>query len=224
MKYVLKNNLIEFEQEVKSRKINSLIHFTPTLNLMGIFELGKIISRSQLEKIGQNHVDYLLDYTQMTDEYRFDDPAYINLSIEHPNSYLLKRFQQKTINSAHIQWCIILLDVSPIYWVDTKFSVTNAASNTAKNYGIGSNIQHFKKMFSDSLKIKNRTLTRLNLPPRYPTDVQAEVLVKEEIGLNHIQAIVFQNEDDLLIAKGAVNGLESFDLEINDNLFQIRRN
>lgn len=224
MKSTLKNNSTEFQQEIKSRGINSLVHFTPTLNLMGIFELGKIVNRAELERIGQNHVDYLLDYTQMTDDYRFDDPSYINLSIEHPNSFLLKKFQQKTTNSAHIQWCVILLDVSPIFWKGTKFSVTNAASNAAKNYGIGTSIQHFKNMFRNSLTVKNRTLTRYNLPSQYPTDVQAEVLVKEEIALNNIQKIVFQNDNDLLLAKGAVKELANFDLEINEHLFRRRSN
>lgn len=224
MKNKFKNNYIEFQREIETRGINSLVHFTPTLNLMGIFELGKIINRAQLERIGQNHVDYLLDYTQMTDDYRFDDPSYINLSIEHPNSFLLKRFQQKTNDAIHIQWCVILIDVEPLFWENTQFSVTNAASNAAKNYGIGTSIEHFKNMFKDSLTIKNRRLTRFNLSPKYSTDVQAEVLVKDEIGLNYIQKIVFQNEDDLLLAKGAVKELEKFELEVNNDLFQRRRN
>lgn len=217
-----KDNYPEFKHEVDTRGINKLVHFTPTVNLLGMMDLGKIVNREQLEKIGENHIDFLLDYTQMTDDYRFDDPSYINLSIEHPNTFLLNRFQQKTKDKHHIQWCVLEVDVEPIYWTDTRFSVTNAASNAAKSYGIGSGLEHFKNMFNESITVKNRTLKRNNLSSRYPTDVQAEILVKNEIGMDRVHRIAFQNKDDLLLAKAAVTNLDSFNLTVDINLFQSR--
>ena len=91
----LKPNHSEFRQEVERRNITSLVHFTSSLNLLGMFKMGKILDRVELENMGHDHMnnDHLLDYIQMTDQYRYDDPSYINLSIEHPNSFLLKKFQ-----------------------------------------------------------------------------------------------------------------------------------
>lgn len=45
----LKLDHTAFEKEIEERGIEYLIHFTPTINLMGIFELGKLLSRALLE-------------------------------------------------------------------------------------------------------------------------------------------------------------------------------
>ena len=225
----LKHNHKGFVQEIKQRNINSLVHFTPTRNLMGMFELGKIINRSELERIGQDHIDYLLDYTQMTDEYRYDDPSYINLSIEHPNSFLLNRFKQKTISDFSIQWCVLKINTEPICWHSTAFAVHNASSNFAKNIGIGTELKHFKNLFKDSLSIpgsygSKHQLDRQNLANCHPTSIQAEVLVKDPIYLSHIKKVVFENEDDKLRARAAVSGLTDLELTIDKQLFRKTRN
>ena len=46
----LKQNYIEFQKEIADRGIEHLIHFTPTINLLSIFEQGKLLSRALLEK------------------------------------------------------------------------------------------------------------------------------------------------------------------------------
>lgn len=40
---------IEFENEIANRGISQLVHFTPTINLLSIFEQGKLLSRALLE-------------------------------------------------------------------------------------------------------------------------------------------------------------------------------
>ena len=74
-----KQNKIEFEREIKKRGIDYLIHFTPTINLYGMLEHGKIMSRAKLESLGLNEWEDILDYAQLTDELRMDDKNYINL-------------------------------------------------------------------------------------------------------------------------------------------------
>ena len=39
----LKHNHLEFKQEIANRGIEYLIHFTPTINLLSIYEQGKIL-------------------------------------------------------------------------------------------------------------------------------------------------------------------------------------
>ena len=45
-----KQNQLEFIKEITDRAIEHLIHFTPTINLLSIFEQGKLLSRALLEK------------------------------------------------------------------------------------------------------------------------------------------------------------------------------
>ena len=68
----LKNNHIEFENEITKRGIEYLIHFTPTINLLSIFEQGKILSRALLEQFDVFQTD-IFDYVEFTDDVRFDD-------------------------------------------------------------------------------------------------------------------------------------------------------
>ena len=89
-----KQNHIEFKKEISDRGIEYLIHFTPTINLLSIFEQGKLLSRALLEK---NDIDdTLLDFIEFLDSIRFDDKNYINLSLSSPNYFLFNRFRERT--------------------------------------------------------------------------------------------------------------------------------
>ena len=46
----LKPNYIEFQNEIEQRGIEHLIHFTPAINLLSIFEQDKLLSRALLEQ------------------------------------------------------------------------------------------------------------------------------------------------------------------------------
>ena len=76
----LKHDYLEFQNEIQNRKIKYLIHFTPTRNLYSILENGGLMSRFKLEHSDIEQFD-ILDYVQFTDEIRYDDKNYINLSI-----------------------------------------------------------------------------------------------------------------------------------------------
>jgi len=89
-----KQKHLEFKKEVTNRRIEHLIHFTPTINLLSIFEQGKLLSRALLEK---NDIDNtLLDFIEFLDNIRFDDKNYINLSLTSPNYFLFNRFRERT--------------------------------------------------------------------------------------------------------------------------------
>ena len=149
----LKLDHTAFEKEIEERGIEYLIHFTPTINLMGIFELGKLLSRALLEKCDIDQTD-IRDYVEFTDDIRFDDKNYINLSIQHPNSFLFNRFREKTANESHIYWCVLKIDKKYIYHQDTLFSVTNAANGYNKrNVGVTGDIDKFRMMFTPSLTV-----------------------------------------------------------------------
>lgn len=219
----LKPNHIEFQKEIAERGIEYLIHFTPTINLLSIFEQGKLLSRALLEQLDIHQTD-IFDYIEFTDEIRFDDKNYINLSIQHPNSFLLDLFRQKTAKKHHICWCVLKIDKKYIYQADTLFSVTNAAnSHNKRNVGVSGDIAKFRMLFANSLKVvtsyNSRTITRNNLKPKYPTDEQAEVLVKNEIPVEDILEVCFKDEQDLAAGKAALSDYYTSNFVVDASLF-----
>src|SRR5687768_17407691 len=107
----LKKNHTEFQKEISDRGIQHLIHFTPTINLLSIFEQNIILSRALLE---QNDIDdTLLDFIEFLDSIRYDDNRYINLSISSPNYFLFNRFRERTRDKHYINWCV--LKIKPKY-------------------------------------------------------------------------------------------------------------
>ncbi|SEQ04719.1 DarT ssDNA thymidine ADP-ribosyltransferase family protein [Flavobacterium urocaniciphilum] len=219
----LKNNHIEFENEITKRGIEYLIHFTPSINLLSIFEQGKILSRALLEQFDIYQTD-IFDYIEFTDDFRFDDKNYINLSIQHPNSFLFSRFQQKTSEHNHITWCVLKINPKYIYEKNTLFSVTNAAnSHNKRNVGVTGDFEKFKKLFDNSINVvtsyNSRVITRNNISDKYPTDEQAEVLVKNEIPLSEIIQVCFKNINDLASAKAALSDYNTNNFVVDANLF-----
>ena len=162
-----KQDHIEFKKEISDRGIEHLIHFTPTINLLSIFEQGKLLSRALLEKFDIDQTD-IFDYIEFTDSVRFDDKSFINLSVQHPNSFLFHRFREKTKNDGHINWCVLKIDKKYIFQTDTLFSVTNAANNHNKrSVHVTGDINKFQMMFADSLQVvtsyNSRIVLRNNL-------------------------------------------------------------
>ena len=60
----LKQNHTDFQKEISDRGIQHLIHFTPTINLLSIFEQGKLLSRALLEKFDIDQTD-IFDYIEL---------------------------------------------------------------------------------------------------------------------------------------------------------------
>lgn len=208
-----KKNYLEFQGDIDRRGITSLIHFTPTLNLFSILEHGQLMSRAILENLDINQYD-ILDYVQFTDKYRYDDKHYINLSVSGPNTYLLSKFMSKTKEDMTVRWCILKIDPSHIYDEGTLFSVTNAASKAAKNqFGISDDIQAFRRMFDVNLRMSTSSGTRVfsrdGTSDQYPTDVQAEVLVKDTIPISSITSVCFESAEGMAQAKAAMMGMNT---------------
>lgn len=218
-----KPNFIEFKKEISDREIEHLIHFTPTINLLSIFEQGKLLSRALLEKFDIDQTD-IFDYIEFTDDIRFDDKSFINLSVQHPNSFLFNRFREKTKNDVHINWCVLKIDKKYIYLTDTLFSVTNAAnSHNKRNVRVTGDIGKFQMMFANSLQIvtsyNTKTISRNGLKTKYPTDEQAEVLVKNEISISDILQVCFKDEKDLAAGKAALSDYNTSNFVVDATLF-----
>lgn len=222
-----KNTVEQFKEFIKSRDIECLIHFTPTKNLYSILEHKNLMSRAKLESLDIEQFD-ILDYVKFNDEVRYDDKNYINLSISFPNTFLFSKFQDRTKDDLTITWCVLKINPIYLYVQETLFAVTNAASNSAKRqFGISGDIEKLKMLFSNELRINTfngvRTLTRQNLHSKYPTDVQAEVLVKDGISIDYIDEICFATDEDLAEAKAAMFNFDTSKFVVNSSLFTSNR-
>lgn len=224
---ILKRDHVTFEKEISDRGIGHLIHFTPTINLLSIFEQGKLLSRALLEKFDIEQTD-IFDYVEFTDNVRYDDKNFINLSIQHPNSFLFSRFRQKTQNDTHVNWCVLKIDKKYIYYNDTLFSITNAAnSHNKRTVGVTGDFDKFKMMFAPSLQIvtsyNSRVVSRNSLSSKYPTDEQAEVLVKNEIAVTDILQVCFKDKADLAAGKAALSDYDTGKFVVDADLFSNTR-
>lgn len=213
----------ELKKEVNIRRIDHLIHFTPTINLYSILENGELMSRAKLECLDIEQFD-ILDYVQFTDDIRYDDKNYINLSLSGPNTFLFSKFKEKTQNDPTITWCILKIEKKFIFYHDTLFAVTNAASNAAKNqFGISGGLEKFRMLFKEQLNINTfngvRTLTRNGIHPKYPTDVQAEILVKDKIPSDSIITVCFESEEKMAEAKAAMSSFDTSNFVVDKEIF-----
>jgi hypothetical protein len=213
----------ELKKEVNLRRIDHLIHFTPTINLYSILENGELMSRAKLECLDIEHFD-ILDYVQFTDDIRYDDKNYINLSLSGPNTFLLSKFKEKTQNDQTITWCILKIEKKFIFYHDTLFAVTNAASNAAKRqFGISGGLENFRMLFKEQLNINTyygvRTLARNGIHPKYPTDVQAEILVKDKIPTESIITVCFESEEKMAEAKAAMSSFDTRNFVVDKEIF-----
>lgn len=213
----------KFKHEIKLRGITRLIHFTPTINLLGVYESGFLYSRQELEDLDINATD-ILDYIQFNDQIRYDDKTYINLSIERPNSYLFKRFIDNTKDIPYISWCVLSIDPKYIFERGTLFSVTNAANrHNQSTVGITGDFHKFQMMFADRLTIVSSRTTRLvdriGLCDAYTTHEQAEVLVNQPIPVSDILSVSFPGQEQLVEAKASLAGYDCSVFRIESGLF-----
>jgi hypothetical protein len=194
------------------------------MNLISIFEQGALLSRHQLRQLSVEYPDlHLDDYVEINDKLRLDGlEDYINLSVQHSNHYLMKIFKD-SCRSWCDSWCVIAISPQYLYWKDTLFSIGNAASTASQRFGIDATYEKFTAMFNEKVYGANqRVFTRNGMRNCYPTDVQAEVLVRGKIALEHIMEVHFETDEELHRSRGAIKMLYSGEIPqftVNRSMF-----
>lgn len=221
----MKSDFHLFSAEIIKRNIQCLVHFTPTINLVGMCETGYIMPRHELIKLDLFN-DEMRDYIEFTDEVRLDGDKYINTSIQHPNDFLLKKFKERSNDKPWVRWCVIKIDPKYIYDDDTLFSVTNAANKYNREIvGVTGDFEKFKSMFAETVKVVSSNYSmdkhRIGLYDNLTTDPQAEVLIKNKIPICDIIEIAFENEEDLVSTKNAIGNIPCR-LTVDPQVFQNR--
>ena len=196
----LKDGHKEFQKEIECRGVEYLVHFTTTKNLYNILKLGKLMYRAKLQ--------VLSFCVHFNDDNRQDDINYINLSLSRPNEFLFKHFRQKYKDDSTRNWCVLKIHSKHIYHAETRIFHTNAASNDSKwHYGNSDNLSKFKNLFKKELQRNCYDLSydlihrNPNLALNYPTDIQAEIVVKDSIPVESILEVCFESEEKMAEAK-----------------------
>lgn len=204
---------------IKQRKIQNLIHFTKIENLESILTKG-LLSRKFLDS---NKIKYAFN-----DNERWDNKiSAICLSIEFPNEFLLKKFKEEYINS---KWVIILLDIELLNNSCNKYFCNKNAGGASSwlDCDCSQTFQAFENMFND--KINSRSLARskqLYIKEYLPTDVQAEILIEDNIQPKFIKKLIFETQNDLEICKSSYVDkclLEEYNPIVNSQFYNSRQN
>ncbi len=184
------------------RGITRLVHFTTKFNLIGILKLGKIMPRSMLERYKQLHPeDNWVNLSACNDAARWDGRTdFINLSIEHINTPLFRKFSSQNGDEAY--WCIIEIDPRCLREKGVLFTMANASSTWVRKHGTASGLEGLKALYRESFTIQLsngdvRQYSRNNQMPRnWPTCNQAEVLFPGALDLGLIKGVTFMAQDE----------------------------
>lgn len=167
--------MMTIQEVLQEREITKLFHFTHSDNLSSILENG-LLSRLELDEEAN---EYNYDFN---DQDRIDGhPDAICLSISFPNARMFWKY--RSLKSGN--WVLLELDPSILWTKDCAFYPTNAASNNVRfnDLALMKGREAFSALFLDEVFGIQRDA---NLPAKYTTDVQAEVLVFEKIDPEYI--------------------------------------
>jgi ssDNA thymidine ADP-ribosyltransferase, DarT len=186
----------DLQSAVEARGVTRLCHFTPARNLCQMLKTGTgVLSTARLK--GSERSVF-----SPTDLLRLDGyPGHVCCSLEYPNPYYFK--VARAAEPSFPDWPILLIEPSLTWTRDCLFCASNASSRSDKAGGSAG----FEKMFASStIGGGGRRFERwLSFPAWQPTDLQAEVLVPDQIPLSALRGVAFESLDQcarLLVALG----------------------
>ncbi|GAB6271664.1 MAG: DUF4433 domain-containing protein [Smithella sp.] len=175
-------NLIQ--QECVNRGITRICHFTQSRNLAHIFDdpLG-LCSKRTLQKHDMPH--------NPTDPDRYDGrDDLICCSIEYPNTYYFAKVREQ--DRLFKDWVVLMIEPRYLWYPETCFCPCNAARSRGAYIQTGTN--GFRSLYADTSPGINFSRPGSHLRAA-PTDIQAEVLLKDPIPLDSIIGIAVHTEE-----------------------------
>lgn len=170
-------------QEIKSRGISRLCHFTKSKNLAHILNsFDGILATDNLPDL----------YKEVNDNDRYDGKKeYICCSIEYPNVFYLERVKDNC--KLFKDWIILSIDPKIILDEDTIFCKVNAATESGRL--IKGGVEGFRELYSNEISTSKRSIYRTDkMPSACPTDIQAEVMILNKIPKEYIKEIIVPTE------------------------------
>ena len=177
-------NLIQ--QECVNRGITRICHFTQSRNLAHIFDdpLG-LCSKRTLQQYDMPH--------NPTDPDRYDGrDDLICCSIEYPNTYYFAKVREQ--DHLFKDWVVLMIDPSYLWHPETCFCPCNAARSRGAYIQTG--INGFRSLYADTSPGITFSRPARHLPAA-PTDIQAEILLKDPIPLDSIIGIAVHTEEQV---------------------------
>ena len=166
------------------------------------------MSREKLDEEGHEY--------RPNDENRYDGvPDGISLSITFPNAGLMYSFTQPGRLNEGADWVVLEMDIDPLWAAGTLFCAVNAAKDSGKHVYPG--LTGFVKLFVEDPPASSETRAFYHRGD-CPTDIQAEVLVKSEISIDHLRRVCVRNES---VANEVRKMLQNrpVDVIVNDRIF-----
>lgn len=172
------------QEECLNRGITRICHFTQSRNLAHIFgDSLALYSKRTLQRCDMPH--------NPTDPDRYDGKDdLICCSIEYPNTYYFAKVREQ--DHLFKDWVVLMIDPSYLWHSETCFCPCNAARSSGAHIKTG--LSGFRSLYgSTSPGITFfRSTSHLRAAP---TDIQAEVLIKDPILLSSITAIAVHTEE-----------------------------
>ena len=171
---------------MRSRKVDTLFHFTRANNLPNIFQYGLLPKESLLN----NGIE-----AEFNDHYRYDGcEDALCTSLEFPN---YKMFYSLRTNNPDVDWAVIGLDARILLDYDCAFCVTNAGSEESYSVNLEDRMgaRALRKLYEDYPGKPSRQ--EMNLKDWYPTNPQAEVLIFGGVPVEYIKGVYFSDNKAL---------------------------
>lgn len=193
----------EIQEEVIYRNIKLLWHFTRLENIESIFKKG-LIPRNKFTK------NSILPIINDNDRHN----GYLNatnISISFPN---YKLFYHYRCHDQISEWALIALKVDLLWEKECIFCIENAANHYIRNETPEqkTGIYGFRRIFAENEYWPSRK--DLNIPPSYPTNPQAEVLVFDEIEPHYLIGALLNSEPNKLYCEKKLLDISSLSTNI----------
>ncbi|WP_083254353.1 DarT ssDNA thymidine ADP-ribosyltransferase family protein [Desulfoplanes formicivorans] len=174
----------QIQQECNSREITRLCHFTQSRNLAHIFdEPFGLYSTRTLQSRNMPH--------NPTDPDRYDGrDDLVCCSIEYPNTYYFVKVRER--DHLFKDWVVLLIKPSYLWHSDTCFCPCNAARSRGEYIQAG--IHGFRSLYASTSPGISFSRSSKHLSAA-PTDIQAEVLLRDPIPLDSITGIAVHSEE-----------------------------
>lgn len=171
-------------ENARSRGVTRLVHFTPARNL------PHIIDDAALRPVVDLRADRRAWFTA-TDLERYDEhPEMTCCSIEYPNAYYLRQARMRPNARVYPDWAALLLSVDLLDRPGALVSPRNAAAGTAMTATDAS----FNAIYAPVVVGRQRYVRGPHHLDAVPTDLQAEVLIPNDISLSQVCGLLFPTE------------------------------
>lgn len=189
---------------IHQRKIRRLCHFTPSRNFSHILAGQKGILATARLLAAERQV------FNQTDLQRFDGyDTHICCSIEYPNPYFFAIARNREV--IFRDWVVLLINPELLSHVGTLFCASNAA--TAHGAYVKSGLEACQGLYAQSVTSARGEISRgANHLLPCPTDLQAEVLVQDQVPPEAILGVILSDTSQM---KRELNRLKLAGLEVD---------